>query len=159
MPDLDETALVDRRVNLHEDMRGLVREKANAEIPSWYSPVLHLLFPSAVGIACIVFAAMQLHDVKPMELLLVPLVFTSTDGMIRRLGAKRWKQLHRLVYWASALAIAHLAWTEVDNHTNFQRTKKALVCFVILMALRWVPLGWLRKKLRRSAATRSSPDR
>jgi len=91
--------------------------------------------------------------------LLVPLAVTSTDGMVRRLGAKRWKNLHRLVYLATALAIAHLAWTEQDNHTDFQRTKNALVPFLILMALRWIPLSSLRKKLRRSAATRSSLDR
>ena len=29
---------------------------------------------------------------------MVPLAITSTAGMIRRLGGKRWKQLHRLVY-------------------------------------------------------------
>ena len=92
-------------------------------------------------------------------LLLVPLAVTSTDRMVRWVGAKRWKNLHRLVYLAAALAIAHLAWTEVDNQTDFQRTKTALIPFLILMALRWVPLGSLRQKLRRSAPTRSSPDR
>ena len=80
MPDLGRTELVDRGVNLHEDMRGRLREKANAEIPSWYSPVLHLLFPSVVGIACIALAAMQLHDVKPYELLIVPLVYLISNA-------------------------------------------------------------------------------
>ena len=80
MPDLARTALVDHGVNLHEDMRNRVREKANAEIPSWYSPLLHLLFPSTVGIACIVLAAMQLRDVKPYELLIVPLVYLISNA-------------------------------------------------------------------------------
>ena len=93
-------------------------------------------------------------------LLLLPLAVTSTDGMIRRLGAKRWKNLHRLVYLATALAILHLAWTEHDNQTyDYHRTKNVLVPFVILMALRFVPLSSLRKKLQKLVSTRSSPDR
>ena len=31
-------------------------------------------------------------------LLMLPLAVTSTAGMIRRLGGRRWQQLHRLVY-------------------------------------------------------------
>jgi methionine sulfoxide reductase heme-binding subunit len=40
-------------------------------------------------------------------LLLVPLAATSTSGMVKRLGAKRWKRLHMLVYAAAALAVFH----------------------------------------------------
>ncbi len=32
---------------------------------------------------------------------------TSTDGMIRRIGGKRWQQLHRIVYGLGALALLH----------------------------------------------------
>ena len=35
------------------------------------------------------------------------LAATSTDGALRRLGARRWRRLHRLVYPASVLAVAH----------------------------------------------------
>jgi DMSO/TMAO reductase YedYZ heme-binding membrane subunit len=92
-------------------------------------------------------------------LLLVPLVLTSTDGMVRRLGGKRWQQLHRLVYLATALAILHLAWTDRDNQVlDYHRTKYALGPFLALMALRFVPLTRLRNKLRTSISTRSSRD-
>jgi DMSO/TMAO reductase YedYZ heme-binding membrane subunit len=92
-------------------------------------------------------------------LLLVPLAVTSTDGMIRRIGAKGWKNLHRLVYLATALAIVHLAWTEHDNqNSDYHGTKRFVLPFLILMALRFVPLSALRKKLRKLVPTRSSPD-
>lgn len=42
-------------------------------------------------------------------LLLVPLAFTSTRGMIKRLG-KRWKKLHKQVYLIAILAVWHFTW-------------------------------------------------
>ena len=38
---------------------------------------------------------------------LAALAATSTDGMIRRLGARRWQRLHRLVYVIALLAVVH----------------------------------------------------
>jgi sulfoxide reductase heme-binding subunit YedZ len=35
------------------------------------------------------------------------LAATSTDGMIRRLGARNWQRLHRLVYGIALLAVVH----------------------------------------------------
>jgi len=32
---------------------------------------------------------------------------TSTDGMTRRLGGRRWRNLHRLVYLAALLSVIH----------------------------------------------------
>ena len=40
-------------------------------------------------------------------LILVPLAITSTNGMVKRLGGKRWNRLHRFVYLAGALAVIH----------------------------------------------------
>lgn len=40
-------------------------------------------------------------------LLLVPLAITSTDAMVKRLGGKRWANLHRLVYAAAILGVLH----------------------------------------------------
>ena len=39
--------------------------------------------------------------------MLIPLAATSTDAMIRRLGAKRWRALHRLAYAAGVAAVIH----------------------------------------------------
>lgn len=40
-------------------------------------------------------------------LVMVPLALTSTNGMIKRLGAARWKKLHRLAYVAGAAGALH----------------------------------------------------
>ena len=40
-------------------------------------------------------------------LLLVPLAATSTARMLKRLGAHRWKRLHRLAYVCGALGVLH----------------------------------------------------
>ncbi len=42
--------------------------------------------------------------------LLLPLAATSTTGMIRRLGAARWRTLHRLVYVAAVAGCLHFIW-------------------------------------------------
>src|SRR5919109_3209904 len=45
--------------------------------------------------------------------LLIPLALTSTNGWQKRLG-RRWKILHRLVYFAVPLSILHYFWLERD---------------------------------------------
>jgi DMSO/TMAO reductase YedYZ heme-binding membrane subunit len=47
-------------------------------------------------------------------LLMVPLAVTSTNGMIKRLGGKRWQRLHRLVYISGILGVIHF-WTIVKS--------------------------------------------
>jgi sulfoxide reductase heme-binding subunit YedZ len=42
--------------------------------------------------------------------LLLPLAATSTTGMIKRMGARTWKRLHRLAYVAATLAVLHYIW-------------------------------------------------
>ena len=40
-------------------------------------------------------------------ILVLPLAITSTDAMIKRLGGKRWANLHRVVYAAAILGVLH----------------------------------------------------
>lgn len=42
--------------------------------------------------------------------LLIPLALTSTRKTIRRLGGKRWRWLHRLIYPCAILAATHYLW-------------------------------------------------
>ncbi|MDB5766420.1 MAG: putative rane protein [Collimonas fungivorans] len=52
--------------------------------------------------------------------LLIPLALTSTNGMIRRLGGKRWQWLHRSLYAISMLGILHFWWMRAGKH-NFEK--------------------------------------
>jgi sulfoxide reductase heme-binding subunit YedZ len=64
--------------------------------------------------------------------LLVPLALTSTAGMIRRLGGRTWRRLHRLAYAAAALGVVHYWWL-VKADIRPPRTY-AIVLGVLLLA-------------------------
>ena len=42
--------------------------------------------------------------------LLIPLALTSTAASVKRLGAARWRKLHRLSYLAAGLGVLHFVW-------------------------------------------------
>jgi methionine sulfoxide reductase heme-binding subunit len=50
--------------------------------------------------------------------LLVPLAVTSTNAMIRRLGGRRWRNLHRLVYGIAPLAVLHFWMMVKADHSR-----------------------------------------
>jgi sulfoxide reductase heme-binding subunit YedZ len=66
-------------------------------------------------------------------LLLLPLAVTSTTGMIRRLGGKRWQQLHRLVYVAAITAIIHFWWVV---KADFRAPRLWALALTILLGFR-----------------------
>jgi len=74
--------------------------------------------------------------------LLVPLAVTSTNGMIRRLGGKRWQWLHRLIYLIAPLGILHFWWMKAGKH-NFTQPIIFGVIVALLLASR---LYWARSK-------------
>ena len=43
-------------------------------------------------------------------LMLIPLAITSTAAMVRRMGAKNWQRLHRLIYFATLAGVIHYYW-------------------------------------------------
>jgi sulfoxide reductase heme-binding subunit YedZ len=53
--------------------------------------------------------------------LMIPLAITSTNKMVKRLGGKRWAQLHRIVYFAGVAAIVHF-WMLVKSDTRLPLT-------------------------------------
>jgi sulfoxide reductase heme-binding subunit YedZ len=48
--------------------------------------------------------------------LLIPLAITSTNGMVKRLGARRWQWLHRAVYLIASLGILHFWWMKAGKN-------------------------------------------
>ena len=49
--------------------------------------------------------------------LLIPLAVTSTAGWIRRLGGRRWRALHRLIYFSAIAGVIHYLWlVKADIH-------------------------------------------
>ena len=67
-------------------------------------------------------------------LMLTPLALTSFNRAIRFMGAKRWQQLHRLVYFVAALAILHFFWMRAGKN-NF--TEVAVYAVVLGCLLGW----------------------
>ena len=62
--------------------------------------------------------------------LMLPLAITSTNKMVKRLGGKRWRQLHRLVYAAGVAGVLHF-WLFVKSDTRLPVT----FGFVLLLLL------------------------
>jgi DMSO/TMAO reductase YedYZ heme-binding membrane subunit len=111
--------------------------------------VLHLLVYFVIGqklnVAYVIGDSLEMKSRIPgwiSLLLLVPLAVTSTDRMTSRLGGRRWKLLHRLVYPATALAVLHVYMVDNDHYSDYHATRNALVPFVILMLARII--GWRR---------------
>jgi sulfoxide reductase heme-binding subunit YedZ len=49
--------------------------------------------------------------------LMIPLALTSTGGMIRRLGGRRWNLLHRLIYISVCAGVIHYLWLVKSDKT------------------------------------------
>lgn len=68
-------------------------------------------------------------------ILMIPLAVTSTDGMVSRLGAARWKLLHRLVYPVVICGVVHyylLVKSDVRQPLGFAVAVGALLAYRIV---------------------------
>jgi len=72
-------------------------------------------------------------------LLLVPLALTSTNAMQRRLGGKRWQQLHRLVYLIAIGGVVHY-WLLVKKDIT-----QPLIYALVLALLLGLRLWWRQR--------------
>ena len=66
-------------------------------------------------------------------LLLVPLALTSTNGMVRRLGGKAWRALHRLVYVVAPLALLHFFWMRAGKNDFAEVAVYAVILGALLL--------------------------
>jgi sulfoxide reductase heme-binding subunit YedZ len=80
--------------------------------------------------------------------LLIPLAVTSTNGMVKRLGAKRWQWLHRLIYVIAVLGILHFWWMKAGKH-NFEQPIifGTIVAILLLLRVVWA----VQKRLKERA--------
>lgn len=76
--------------------------------------------------------------------LLIPLGITSTSGWIRRLGGKRWRNLHRLIYISAVAGVVHYYWLVKSD------VRKPIFYGFLIGLLLFVRVGfWLRQRPRR----------
>ena len=83
-------------------------------------------------------------------LLMTPLALTSTNGMIRRLGARRWQALHRLIYVIGVVAVFHFWWGKLAKNNTAAPTVYALILAALLGSRLW--WAWRAAQQRRAQA-------
>jgi sulfoxide reductase heme-binding subunit YedZ len=120
-----------------------IRVRKTLGLTAFLYAALHVL--TYVGLDQIVDWKSILSDVTERKfiavgflafLLLIPLAVTSTSGMLKRLGLKRWKRLHRLTYVAAVLGVVHFVW-----RVKIDLTEPSLYggVLALLLALRLLP--------------------
>jgi methionine sulfoxide reductase heme-binding subunit len=84
---------------------------------------------------------------------MVPLALTSTAGMIRRLGGRRWNLLHRLVYLTAMLGVLHSWWLVKAD------VRRPLTYGVVVGILLGARILWARRRgtATAPAAARNAP--
>lgn len=89
--------------------------------------------------------------------LMAPLAVTSTNAMVRRLGAKRWLALHKLVYLIAPLGVLHFWWMVKKDVTE---PAIYAVILALLLGYRLVAkLAERRRAAQRSDEPRRAPSR
>ena len=78
--------------------------------------------------------------------LLIPLAITSTAGWVRRLGGRRWQQLHRAIYVSAVCGVIHYYWL-VKSDVRKPLFYGALVA--VLLA--WRLGNWFLRRKRQTA--------
>lgn len=84
--------------------------------------------------------------------LLVPLALTSTAGWIRRLGGRRWRVLHRLIYLSAAAGVIHFIWL-VKADLRRPLTYGAILATLLAFRL----IAWARARLHARSAELREP--
>jgi sulfoxide reductase heme-binding subunit YedZ len=129
----------------------LLRFRRMAGLFAFFYACLHLLSYAWLGQSFVLADIVQDVAKRPYItvgfasfLMLIPLAATSTAGMVRRLGARRWQRLHRLVYLVGIGGIVHYLWLVKSD------IRQPLIYGAILALL----LGWRLWHRARSRAKR-----
>jgi sulfoxide reductase heme-binding subunit YedZ len=83
--------------------------------------------------------------------LLIPLAATSTSGMIRRLGGRRWQMLHNLIYISAIAGVVHYYWLVKSDETVPLR-----FAAVVSVLLGYRAIHYVFERKRQAAAAKKS---
>ena len=83
--------------------------------------------------------------------IMTPLAVTSTQRMVRRLGGRNWRRLHRLAYVAAVVAVVHYWWL-VKADIRRPLAYAAVVGALLLVRLWW---AWRAQAISRFSAQRT----
>ncbi len=103
-------AVVAERVEQEPEVasREQVRARWHAEIPRWYWPWGHLAFPSLVGLGIIGGAIASVRELRPWQLLTVPLVLLLSNAV-------EWR-VHKVVLHRRFWPLQDLYYRHTPNH-------------------------------------------
>jgi methionine sulfoxide reductase heme-binding subunit len=99
----------------------------------------------------------MLHDIAKRKFitagmtgwfLMLPLAITSTSGWIRRMGGKRWQQLHKLIYLSATAGVVHFIWLV---KADLRRPLTYGSVLAVLLAYRLITWAGARLKSRTRA--------
>ncbi len=82
---------MDAATELERPRREALRAELVARIPWWYSPWVHLAFPSLMGLGLIVLAALFVHDLRWYEAVFGVFIFLVSN-------ASEWRAHRRLLH-------------------------------------------------------------
>lgn len=125
----------------------LLRLRRMSGLYAFFYAVMH--FASYIGLDQAFDAATIVRDIvkRPFItlgftclLLLIPLAVTSTHAMLRKLGARRWQALHRLVYFIAIGGVVHFWWM-----VKRDVTEPAIYAAVIAALLGYRLLRWAHR--------------
>lgn len=88
------------------------RKEILGEVPRWYSPALHFAIPAAIGLGVMALSIAQIHGLRAIELLTIPITLIGGLGFEWRVHQL---VLHRKMPLLSELYIRH----ELHHHVVF----------------------------------------
>jgi methionine sulfoxide reductase heme-binding subunit len=125
---------------------GLIRFRRMVGLFAFFYGTLHLLtylwldqFFDWAGIVKDVYKRPFITAGATAFLVMLPLALTSTAGMIRRLGGRAWRRLHRLVYLAAAAGVVHYWWlvkADIRRPRNYAILVAALLAYRLVASVR-----------------------
>ena len=84
--------------------------------------------------------------------LMIPLAVTSTAGMVRRMGYRRWQMLHRAIYVSAVAGVIHFYWlVKSDVHLPL------IYAGIMAVLLGWRVYAWFSDRGRKPARGTPAP--